>query len=77
MSAKWYISTLFLIFTYLGVFHEQVSVPNQEIVLEFVDTEINQGDVEHTIDDLRAKLVKIGVTNIQIQETQSGTLKIS
>lgn len=77
MSAKWYISTLFLIFTYFGIFHEQVSVPNQEIVLEFVDTEVNQQGIENTINDVREKLLEIGVSNIKIQETKDGTLKIS
>lgn len=77
MNAKWYISSLFLILIYLGGFHEQVSIPNQEIVLEFVDAKINQKNVKNTITDVKEKLLKIGVSNIKIQETKSGTLKIS
>ena len=77
MNARWYISTLFLIFIYFGAFHEQVSIPNQEIALEFVDTKINQKDIKNTITDVRKKLLEIGVSNIKIQETKSGTLKIS
>jgi len=77
MSAKWYIGTLFLIFTYFGIFHEQISVPNQEIVVEFVDTEADQEGIKNAIEDVRKKLLEIGVSNIKIQETESGTLKIS
>lgn len=77
MNARWCIGTLFLIFIYFGTFHEQVSLPNQEIVLEFVDTKVNQKDVKNTIADVREKLLEIGVSNIKIQETKSGTLKIS
>lgn len=77
MSAKWYLSTLFLIFLYFGAFHEQISIPNQEIVLEFVDAKINQKDIKNTITDVREKLLKVGVSNIIIQETKNGTLKIS
>lgn len=77
MNAKWYLSTLLFIFTYFGIFHEEVSVPNQEIVLEFVDSEADQQDIAHTIEDLRKKLLELGVANIKIQETESNALKIS
>lgn len=77
MKAKWYISTLFLLFIYFGTFHEQVTIPNQEIVLEFTDAKVNQRDVKNTIADVREKLLEIGVSNIKIQETKGSTLKIS
>ena len=77
MNVKWYISTLFLILIYFGGFQEQVSIPNQEIVLEFVDAKINQKEIKSTIFDVKEKLLKIGVSNIKIKETKSGTLKIS
>lgn len=77
MKAKWYFSTLFLLFSLYGVFQEQVSIPNQEIVLEFVDTKINKKNIENTIADLKVKLLNVGVSNITIKETKSGTLKIS
>ena len=77
MKAKWYISTLFLIFICFGAFQEQVSIPNQEIVLEFVDTKINKKNIENTIADVKEKLLKVGVSNITIKKAQNGTLKIS
>ncbi|KGL58522.1 hypothetical protein [Polaribacter sp. Hel1_85] len=77
MKVKWYISTLFLLFICFGAFQEEVTIPNQEIVLEFVDAKINKKNIENTITDVKEKLLKVGVTNIKISETQNGTLKIS
>lgn len=77
MNAKWYISTLFLALIYFGAFQEPISTPNQEIVLKFVDSKINEKEITNTIIDVKEKLLKVGVSNIKIQETQSGTLKIS
>jgi hypothetical protein len=77
MNAKWYFGTLFLLLIYFGGFHEQVSIPNQEIVLEFVDAKIKQKNVKNATIELKERLLKIGVSNIKIQETKNGTLKIS
>ena len=77
MNSKWYISTLFLLFTYLGVFHEEVTIPNQEIVLEFVNSKIDNEDIEYTISDFKERLNSVGVTNIKIRNSNNGSLKIS
>ena len=77
MKAKWYISTLFLLFILFGAFQDQVSLPNQEIVLEFIDTKINKKEIKNTIADVKERLLEVGVSNIKIQETKDGTLKIS
>ena len=77
MRTKWYIGTLFLLFICFGAFHEEVTIPNQEIVLKFVDVKIDKKDIQNTIADVKEKLLKIGVSNIKIDETDSGTLKIS
>jgi hypothetical protein len=77
MKVKLYFGTLFLIFIYFGAFQEQIPVTNQEIVLEFVDTKIHKDDIKNTITEVKKKLLTVGVSNITIQETQEGTLKIS
>lgn len=78
MNSKWYASTLFLLlFICFGAFQEQVSIPNQEIVLEFVDGKINKKDITNTIADVKEKLLAIGATNIIIQKTTETTLTIS
>lgn len=78
MNSKWYFSTLFLILCIcFGAFQKQVVIPNQEIVVEFVDASHSKEDVSNTIADVKAKLVSIGASNISIQNTKKGTLKIS
>lgn len=77
MQAKWYFSTFFLIFIYFGAFQEQVSLPNQEIVLKFVDANINEKDIEKSIAEVKEKLLKVGITNIVIHKSETSTLKIS
>lgn len=77
MNAKWYISTLFFLFTLFGAFHEEVSTPNQEIVLEFVDVESNKNAIDITIADIKEKLLNAGVSNININKAKNGSLKIS
>ena len=77
MKIKLYFGALFLMLIYFGTFQEQVSRTNQEIVLEFVDTKINKQEISSTITNIKERLLKVGVSNIKIQETQKGTLKIS
>lgn len=77
MKAKWHFSALFLLFISFGMFQKQVSVPNQEITLEFVDVLINKKDIENTIAEVKEKLLKVGISNIIINKTNNGTLKIS
>lgn len=77
MNAKWYIGTLLFLFSLFGTFHEQVSTPNQEIVLEFVDTTINKENSDSIIADVKEKLLEVGISNITINETKNGTLKIA
>ena len=77
MKAKWYFSTLLLILLSFGAFQEQASIPNQEIVLEFVDAKINKESIDNTIADIKEKLLNVGVSNIHIKKTENGALKIS
>lgn len=78
MNSKWYASTLFLIlFIFLGAFKEKNAVPNQEIILEFVDTKTNKKEIKNTISDVTESLLKIGVEHIVIHETRDKKLKIS
>ena len=78
MKSKWYFSTLLLIlFVCFGAFQEKTTIPNQEIVLEFIDVSINKNKINNTITNVKTKLLSAGVSNILIKETKSGTLKIS
>jgi hypothetical protein len=77
MKSRWYIGILLLLFACIGTFQKQTTVPNQEIVLEFVDTQVDQKDIKSVIADVQQKLLDIGVSNIQVNETKGSTLKIS
>ena len=78
MKAQWYISTLIIILSLFGVVsQQQITVPNQEIVLQFTDASITSEDTQNTIAVVKKQLLDIGVSNIQINETESGTLKIT
>ncbi|WP_405606709.1 hypothetical protein [Polaribacter sp. Asnod1-A03] len=77
MKAKWYISTLLIAFTFLGAFQENILLPNQEVILEFNNLDITRNEVDNTIKDVKEQLITSGASNIRVQETKNGTLKIS
>ena len=78
MNKKWlFISLFFLLFIAFGSFQEQLTIANQEIILEFVDEKIDDEIVKITIADVEKKLNTIGATNIKFSKTKNGTLKIS
>lgn len=77
MKAKWYVCTLLIVFTLLGTFHENISLPNQEIVLEFNDVEIAKEEVESTITDIKKRLIDAGASSIRVNKTKNSTLKIT
>jgi hypothetical protein len=77
MKFRWYIGVLLLLFACIGAFQDQASVPNQEVVLEFVDEKVDENDIKSTIADVQEKLLEIGVSNIQVTEKKGNTLKIS
>jgi len=77
MNPKWYLSTLLVLFIFLGTIREKKPAPNQEIVLEFTNSTINELDKEKTIIDLKRRLAKFGASNIQIQKSKNGNLKIA
>lgn len=77
MNLKWCFGAFLLLFISLESIQENTPTPNQEIVLEFVNTKATAKTIKNTIANLEQKLVKIGVSNIQIQKTNSGKLKIT
>ena len=77
MKLKWYFSLLLILSIFLGSIQENTFVPNQEIVLEFVDFKTAKKDIDNTIFNVKEKLLEAGATNILVQETKNGALKIS
>lgn len=78
MRARWYIGTLIIIFTLLGVAnHQQIPVANQEILLEFAHLEVSSIEAQHTIAIVKKQLQSIGIKDIQVEEQETGRLKIT
>ncbi|WP_034044358.1 hypothetical protein [Wocania ichthyoenteri] len=78
MKAKWYISALIIILTLFGaISQQQITVPNQEIVLQFTNTSITSQDTQNTIAIVKKQLQDLGVSNIKIKEEENGKLVIT
>ncbi|WP_298236814.1 hypothetical protein [uncultured Algibacter sp.] len=75
---KWYIGTLVVLLAVLGIIdREQVTLPNQEIVLQFNDVKLALEDTKITIAIVKEELQNVGVHNFQVKENDKGTLKIT
>ena len=78
MKVKWHISALILLLTILGVVNQQqISVPNQEIVLQFSNAEVTTEETQTTIAIVKKQLQDLGADNIQVSEEEKGRLKIT
>ncbi|WP_299768979.1 hypothetical protein [uncultured Dokdonia sp.] len=74
---KWYISAFIFALAIIGISLEQVSVPNQEIVIQFADVEVTPNETQNAIALVKSQLETIAADNIKIQELGNGTLKIT
>jgi hypothetical protein len=77
MQAKYYIRSLIILLVLVGISQEQITVPNQQIVVEFSSDEVSLTDAQETIAAVKNQLQIIGAENIQVQETAAGRLKIT
>ncbi len=78
MKKKWYFGILMTALAVLVVIQQQTVVPNQEIVLEFVNIEITSKEAQNAIANVKKQLQSIGVKNtIVSKELENGTLKIA
>ena len=78
MIKKWYFGTLITVFALLIAMQQETVVPNQEIVLEFANTQITSPEAQHAISIVKKQLHDIGVKNVRIsKELKNGTLKIT
>ena len=77
MKQKWFLSTLITILALIGYSRQQAYVPNQEIVMQFVDAEVAYDVAQNAIASVKKQLQTIGVDNIQVRESVDGRLKIT
>ena len=78
MIARWCISVLIFSLTLFGVVSQhQISVPNQEIVLQFEDVDLTSEDAENTVAIVKKQLQDLGAKNIKVLSQEKGKLKIT
>lgn len=78
MIKKWYIGTFITALALLVVMQQRAVVPNQEVVLEFVNIDITSPEAQNTIVAIQKQLQSIGVKNTRIsRESNSGKLTIT
>jgi len=78
MKTKWYISTLVIILAFLGVVSKQQNtIPNQEIVLQFVNTDVTSKHALYAIENVKEQLQILGADNIHVKDGDNGRLKIT
>ena len=74
---KSYFSALIIALTLLVVAQQQITMPNQEIVMQFTDDEVTSDEALNAITIVKNQLQNIGVENIQVRELDDGILKIT
>lgn len=77
MKTKWYFSTFILILTFLGICHHQISLPNQEILVQFNTKEVTAEQTQNAVAAIKMQLQGLGVETILVREAPNGSLKIS
>lgn len=77
MNVKRYFSALVIILTLFGLGQQQVSIPNQEIVVQFTDDEVTSNDTHNAIEIVKNQLQSIGANNIHVIQEENGKLKIT
>ncbi|WP_147677315.1 hypothetical protein [Algibacter pacificus] len=64
--------------SFLAVISQQeFNVPNQEIVLEFNHAEVTSNEAESAVAHVKQQLQVLGASQIKVQQTVSGKLKIT
>ena len=76
MKQKWYYNLFICILAILGISLVDVATPNQEIVVQFADTEVSIQETQETIAIVKKQLQSVGVDEIQIKESSQGKLTI-
>ena len=76
MNVKSYVSALIIALTLLVVAQQQITMPNQEIVMQFTDDEVTSDEALNAIEIVKNQLLNIGADNIQVRDIEDGKLKI-
>lgn len=77
MNWKWYIPLLVVVFAFAGMTNQKSAQhPNQEILVEFSEIEVDDSRAEAVISEITSHLKSLGAENIRISRLPQGKLKI-
>lgn len=76
MNVKWYIGALIAVISYFVVEQQSVDVPNQEVLLTFIQGK-NTSSKDVAIETVKAQLLSLGARNVTITSLENGSLKVS
>ncbi|MFK5982118.1 MAG: hypothetical protein QM499_04315 [Flavobacteriaceae bacterium] len=77
MKTRWYFGTFIFLLSLFVVNQQQISIPNQEIVVQFSSDEVTLLETQNTIAIVKKQLQEAGVEKIKVQKGENGELKIS
>lgn len=78
MIARWCLSAFIFSLTLFGVLsQQQVSLPNQEVVLQFSEESLSAKDLQLVLGDVKHQLLEAGVSNLQVKAFDNGEFRIS
>ena len=78
MFKKHHLSILIVVFSLLGIVSQkQTDVPNQEIVIQFINSNVGVEEAEDIISSIKNQLKELGVDDVNVSEENSGELKIT
>ncbi|MCR8668424.1 hypothetical protein NO995_12080 [Aestuariibaculum sp. M13] len=77
MRTKWYFGALIVLISFLGIYQNRTSEPNQEIVLQFTDVEVTSDEAHCAIQEVTSQLQAIGADAVQVKQLQNGEVVIS
>ena len=77
MTSKLHFGILIVLIAFSVRYFEHTVVPNQQINIEFSNTEISKTKVEDAVTNITSKLSALGAEHIQIVEGKEGSLKIT
>ncbi|GAA4290371.1 hypothetical protein [Aestuariibaculum suncheonense] len=77
MRTKWYFGALIVLISFLGIYQNRTSEPNQEIILQFTDVEVTSDEAHTAILEVTSQLQAIGADAVQVKQLQNGKVVIS
>lgn len=77
MQPKWYLRSFIILVALIGLTLEQITKPNQQIVVEFEVDTISLASAQRTIATVTKELKAIGAQSIKVQQGANGDVTIS